>query len=256
VKSAAGLTAEIDVYTAQAQLARAETQLLAERNEVLKAKAALDNAMGLGAEAPDYETAQTLSPSEVVGSAKEYIDAAMKLRPDLLALEDQARAAGARVKEYRSDLFPSGSAVAGYNIVGTGLPGANNYNIGLVISWPIFNGLLTTHQIEEARLRREAVEHSITDLRQRIMLEVKTAFLDWQNAHQEIHEATVTLDASRVELALAEKRYTTGLGNIIELTDAERDFVQDKAAYVNTLYAFAVARAGLERAAGQSLEGR
>lgn len=62
VKSAAGLTAEIDVYTAQAQLARAETQLLAERNEVLKAKAALDNAMGLGAEAPDYETAQTLSP--------------------------------------------------------------------------------------------------------------------------------------------------------------------------------------------------
>ncbi|MGA7761210.1 MAG: TolC family protein, partial [Candidatus Binataceae bacterium] len=62
--------------------------------------------------------------------------------------------------------------------------------------------------------------------------------------------------ASRVELALAAKRYTAGLGNIIELTDAERDFIQDKAAYVNTLYAFAVARAGLERAAGQSLEGR
>ena len=256
VKSAAGLAPEIDVYTAQAQLARAETQLLAARNEVLKAKAALDNAMGLGAEAPDYETAQTLSPSEVVGLAKEYIDAAMKLRPDLIALEDQARAAGARVREYRSDLFPSANAVAGYNLVGTGLPGSNNYNIGLVISWPIFNGLLTTHQIEEARLRRTAVEHSIADLRQRIMLEVKTAFLDWQNAHQEIHEAVVTLDASRVELALADKRYTAGLGNIIELTDAERDFIQDKAAYVNTLYAFAVARAGLERAAGQSLEGR
>lgn len=255
VKSAAALTPEIDVYTAQAQLARAETQLLAARNEVLKAKAALDNAMGLGAEAPDYEPAQTLSPSDVVGSAKEYVDAAMKLRPDLSALEDQARAAGAKVREYRSDLFPTVNAAAGYNIVGSGLPAANNYNIGVVISWPIFNGLLTTHQIEEARLRREAVEHSIADLRQQIILEVKTAFLDWQNAHQEIHAAFATLDASRVELALAEKRYAAGLGNIIELTDAERDFIQDKAAYVNTLYAFAVARAGLERAAGQSLEG-
>jgi outer membrane protein len=180
----------------------------------------------------------------------------MKLRPDLLALEDQARAAGARIREYRSDLFPSGNAVAGYNVVGTGLPGANNYNIGLVISWPIFNGLLTTHQIEEARLRRDAVEHSIADMRQRIMLEVTSAFLDWQNTHQEIHEASVTLDASRVELALANKRYAAGLGNIIELTDAERDFVQDKAAYITTLYAFAVAKAGLERAAGQSLESR
>lgn len=256
VKSAAGLAPQIDVYTAQAELARAETQLLAERNAVLKAKAALDNAMGLGAEAPDYEPSQTLRPSEVVGSAEEYIGAAMKLRPDLLALADQARAAGAKVSEYRSDLFPTVNAAAGYNIVGSGLPAANNYNLGLVISWPIFNGMLTTHQIEEARLRRDAIGHSIADLRQRILLEVKTAFLDWQNAHQEIHEAAVTLDASRVELALADKRYATGLGNIIELTDAERDFIQDKANYVNTLYAFAVARAELERAAGQSLEGR
>jgi outer membrane protein TolC len=165
VKSAAALTPEIDVYTAQAQLARAETRLLAERNEVPKAKAALDNAMGLGAEAPDYEPAQTLSPSEVVGSTEEYIGAAMKLLPDLLALEDQARAAGAKVNEYRSDLFPTVNAAAGYNAVGTGLPAANNYNIGLVISWPIFNGMLTTHQIAEARLRCDAIEHSITDLR-------------------------------------------------------------------------------------------
>ena len=256
VKSAAALTPEIDVYTAEAQLARAETQLLAERNEVLKAKAALDNAMGLGAAAPDYEPSQTLGPSEVVGSTEEYVGAAMKLRPDLLALEDQARAAGAKVSEYRSDLFPTVNATASYNAVGTGLPAANNYNIGLVISWPIFNGMLTTHQIAEARLRHDAIEHSIADLRQRILLEVKTAFLDWQNAHQEIHEAQVTLDASQVELTLAQKRYAAGLGNIIELTDAERDFIQDKANYVNTLYSFAVARAGLERAAGQSLEGR
>ena len=154
VRAAAALAPQIDVYTAQAQLARAETQLLAERNEVLKAKAALDNAMGLGTEAPDYEPSQTLSPSDVVGAVPDYIGAAMKLRPDLLALEDQARAAGAKVREYRSDLFPTVNAAAGYNAVGTGLPAANNYNIGLLISWPIFNGMLTTHQIEEARLRR------------------------------------------------------------------------------------------------------
>jgi outer membrane protein len=255
-KSAAALTPEIDVYTAQAQLARAETNLVAERNAVLKAKAALDNAMGVEAEAPDYQLSQTLTSSDIIGSAKDYIDAAMKLRPDLVALEDQARAAGAKIREYRSDLLPTVKAAAGYNVVGSGLPAANNYNIGLLIDWPIFNGLLTTHQIEEARLRRDAVEHSIADLRQQIMLEVNTAFLDWQNAHQQIRETLVTVDASRVELELAEKRYTAGLGNIIELTEAERDFIQDKASYVNALYAFAVAKAGLQRAAGQSLEGR
>jgi len=256
IKSAAGLSPQLDVYTAKAQLERDQTQLLAERNEVLKAKAALDNAMGLGEEAPDYEPAQTLGASEIVGSIQAYAGVAMKQRPDLLALEEKARAAGARITEHRSDFFPTVNAVAGYNAVGTGLPAANNYNIGLVISWPIFNGLLTTHEVEEARLRRQAIEHTITDLRQRILLEVKTAFLDWQNAHQEIHAAQVTLDASHVELELAQKRYANGLGNIIELTEAERDYIQDKTACINTLYSFAVARAGLERADGQSLEGR
>lgn len=256
VKSAAGLTSEIDVYTAQAEMERAALHLLDARNEVAKAKAALDNAMGLGAEEPDYELAQILTPSDVTGSAKDYFEAAVRLRPDLLALQDQALAAGARITEYRSDLFPTVNAAAGYNVVGSGLPGVNNYNIGVVIDWPIFNGLLTTHQIEEARLRRQAIEHSIADMRQHILLQVKTAFLDWQTAHQKIHEAFVTLNASRVELELADRRYAAGLGNIIELTDAERDFIRDKADYVNTLYAFAVAKSALQRATGQSLEGR
>jgi outer membrane protein len=256
VKSQAGLTSDIDVYTAQAQLERAQVHLLDARNAVAEAKAALDNAMGFGPDAPDYQVAQSFNPGDVTGAVSDYFGAAMRLRPDLHVLEDQARAAGAQIAEYRSDFFPTVNATAGYNVVGSGLPAANNYDIGVVISWPIFNGMLTAHQVQEARLRREAVEHGIIDLRQRIFLQVKTAFLDWQTAHQRIHEAYVTLEASRVELELADRRYATGLGNIIELTDAERDFIQDKADYVDALYASAVAQVGLQRATGQSLERR
>ena len=42
VKSAAGLTSEIDVYTAQAEMERATLHLLDARNAVAKAKAAGD----------------------------------------------------------------------------------------------------------------------------------------------------------------------------------------------------------------------
>ncbi|HVA41714.1 MAG TPA: TolC family protein, partial [Candidatus Binataceae bacterium] len=68
VKAAAGLTSQIDVYTAEAQLARAKVHLLDARNAVAEAKAALDNAMGLGPAAPDYTLAQTLSFGGVSGS--------------------------------------------------------------------------------------------------------------------------------------------------------------------------------------------
>jgi outer membrane protein TolC len=38
-----------------------------------------------------------------------------------------------------------------------------------------------------------------------------------------------------------------GLGSIIELTDAQRQFSQDDAEYINARYAFAVAKATVER---------
>jgi outer membrane protein len=147
-------------------------------------------------------------------------------------------------------------ATAGYNTMGTGLPAADNFNVGIIISWPIFNGFLTEHQVEKAKLRQKALGDALEDLRQRIYLEVKSAFLDQQTALQRIRQAELTLAASKAELDLANKRYTTGLGNIIELTDAERFFIQDDATYVDALYKFSVAKAAVGRATGQLLAQR
>ena len=52
MKAKAGLKPDIDVYTAQSDLARAQLQLVDARNAAATAKVALDNAMGLGEHAP------------------------------------------------------------------------------------------------------------------------------------------------------------------------------------------------------------
>ncbi|HEY6395583.1 MAG TPA: TolC family protein [Candidatus Binataceae bacterium] len=254
VKADAGLVPQIDVYTAQAELARAKVARLDAQNEVQTAKVALDNSMALGTEAPDYQLAGVLSYQPISGNTSEYFAAALRLRPDLQAIEDQARAQGAIIQQFRSDFFPTVHAVAGYNAMGTSLPLTNNFDAGIMITWPIFNGFETEHQIDEAKLHRDSLRFSIEDLRQRIFLEVKSAFLDWQTALERIHRTELTLAASSAQLELANKRYDAGLGNIIELTDAERSYVDDDAAYVDALYGYAVAKAALDRSTAQSLE--
>lgn len=254
VKAKAGLTSEIDVYTARAALERARTHLLDARNNVAKAKVALNTAMGLGPGVPPYRIVAPPGVQQISGSPQTYFAEALKLRPDIQMLVNEARAAGAKIVEYRSEYFPTVEATAGYNAMGTGLPAANNYDVGLVITWPIFNGFLTEHQVAEARLRQQAISDAIEALRHQIFYEVKTAFLDWQTALERIHRAQATLVASRSELELAERRYNIGLGNIIELTDAERFYTQDNATYADALYKFAVARAALYQATGQLLE--
>ena len=115
--------------------------------------------------------------------------------------------------------------------MGTGLPVANNLNAGIVITWPIFNSFLTTDQIAEAKFRQRAIQEAMEDLRQKIILQVNTAFLNWQASVQRIERAQKALLASRAELELAEQRYQSGLTNIVELEDAERHYTSDDAQY-------------------------
>jgi len=255
VKSAAGLKPEIDVYTSKSELARAKMNRVDARNALATGKVALDNAMGLGANAPAYELAEVLTYQEITAPLDGYLSAAFRQRPDLKILEDQARAAGAQIQQYRSDYLPSVGATAGYTARGQDLPVSNNFDVGVLISWPIFNGFLTDHQMMEAKLHQDAIRHSIEDIRQRIFLQVKSGYLDWQASVERIHRAEQTVAASRVELELAEKRYDAGLGNIIELTDAQRRFTQDDADYVQALAIFSIAKAALDRDVGAGVPG-
>jgi outer membrane protein len=251
VKANAGLAPQIDVSTAQAELARAKVERLDAINLEQTSRAALDNAMGFGTDAPEYKLAGVLTYHPITGDISSYYQTALRLRPDLSEIEDQARAEGAKITQYRSDFFPTINAVAGYNALGTGAPVANNYDAGILIRWPIFNGFATEHQIAEAKLQREALEYRIEALRQHIYLEVKSAFLDWQASLERIHRTELTVAASREQLELATKRYDAGLGNIIELTEAERSYVQDDAAYIDALYGYAVTKAALDLASAQ-----
>ena len=148
-----------------------------------------------------------------------------------------------------SDLQGAGA----YETMGTGLPASNNFDVGVVVSWPIFNGFQTEHQVAQAKYNQQAIKHQIEDLRQQIVLEVTRSFLDWQASVAAIGKAQAVLDASQEELHLAEHRYKAGLGNVVELEDAQTRFTLDQSNYVDALYTYAVMKASVQHATARSL---
>jgi outer membrane protein len=253
VKANARLRPQYDVYLTEAELERAQLRLVDARNAEADAIVAFYNALGLGGRTPGYQLVDMLTYSSITDNLNTSVRDALRLRPDMEGLQNQARAMGAQIVEYRSDYLPTVKAVAGYSALGTGLPVVNNFNVGIEIGWPIFNSFLTSHQIAETELRRKAIDAQIEDLRQRIILQVETAFLNWQASFSRIARAKRTLAASRGELDLAEKRYAAGLSDIVELEDAQRNYTADDAAYANALYGFSVAKAAMDQATARSL---
>ncbi len=253
VKANAGLRPQLDTYVTEAEVQRAQLHLVDARNSDEDAKVALDNALGLSDSAPAYQPADVLTYYPVNDTLNTLLDTAFRSRPDLIALQNQAKAMGARIVQYKSDYYPTVNAVGGYSALGTGTPAANNFNAGIVITWPIFNSFLTTDQIAETRYRQQSILRAIDDLRQEVILQVHTALLNWQASLDRISRAEKTLAASRAELELAEKRYEAGLTSIIELEDAQRSYTYDDAAYADALYGFSVTKAAVDRATGRSL---
>ncbi len=249
----AELKPQIDVYTTKAQLSRAQLDLIRARNAGADAKVALDNAMGLSENALEYHMADQLTWDPINTTLPQLLSDALVLRPDLQMMAHQAQAAGARVKIYRSDYFPTVQGAGAYETMGTGLPASNNFDVGIVVSWPIFNGFQTEHQVAQAKYDQDAIKHQIEDLRQQIVLEVTRSFLDWQAAVAAIGKAQSVLDASQEELHLAEHRYKAGLGNVVELEDAQTRFTLDSANYVDALYGYAVTKAVVQHATARSL---
>ena len=90
-------------------------------------------------------------------------------------------------------------------------------------------------------------------LRQNIALEVRQDTLNLQQAAESIRVAEKGVQQARENLELAEGRYNTGVGNIIELTDAQASRTTAEANYVQALYAYKTTVAALEKATAKPL---
>src|SRR6185369_6385407 len=103
-------------------------------------------------------------------------------------------------------------------------------------------------QIGEAKANLHAVDAKVEGLRQQIGLEVRQSYVRLRDAEQRIRLSETIAEHTRRSLELAEGRYTGGVGDIIEVTNAQISRTFARAGTVQALYDYAVSLAQLERA--------
>jgi outer membrane protein len=104
--------------------------------------------------------------------------------------------------------------------------------IGVNMNITIFNGFLYSAQAKEASIRAQAVSEQSRDLRDRIVRDVRTAWLAANTAYQRVAVTDELLKEANLALSLAQTRYRLGLSSIVELSQAQ--FQQTDAAIGNT----------------------
>jgi len=245
----AGTKPKFDVTKAQVDLGNAKLNLITAQNSLKISKVVLNNAMGVP-DAPEYEIEDNLDFIKYEISFDKAIETAYANRPDLKSLVFKRQATESSIDLAAKDYYPTLSGNAAYNWSGQEFPPDHGWEVGATISFPLFSGFLTKYQVEEAKTNLNVIRANEETLRQGVLLDIQQAYLNLQEAEEKINTAELNVRQAEENLEIANGRYSAGVGDPIEVTDAEVSLINAKTSYNQALYDHKVARANLEKAMG------
>ncbi len=129
---------------------------------------------------------------------------------------------------------------------------SEGWNTQVTLSWPLFQGGLTRAQVREARANASSLGAEADLLRQQVRLELEQARLGVRAARATLVASDEAAEAARERLTLAEGRYQTGVGSVLELADAQVALTTALGQRVQAEFQLATARSQLLRALGRA----
>ena len=250
-----GTRPKSDVTQAEANFYLAEANLIAARNGVEVAWANLINAMGVD-DYPKQPLAEDLSITPFLMSLDEAKKTAFASRPELLQFDAQLKAqdqliAVARRNHLPDFLFASSYGRRGNDAANNLFPLQPSWQVQLSLTIPIFNGLQTTYQVQQALNNYYSTKEQERVERQQVALQVQQNYLNLIAAQQVVKANEAAVRAAKENLELHQGRYQVGYAPLVEVTDAQTTLTTAQTNYVNALVAYKLSLAQLLNAIGR-----
>ena len=127
------------------------------------------------------------------------------------------------------------------------------WSIRLGVNLPLWDGFARSQRTSLARAQEDDAREQLRARQIDIDGQVHSRLLAVRTAWEATRVQDTNRAASREQLQLARDRYRLGLGNVLEVSDAQNAVTQAEADYVNAIYDYHTAVVGLEAAVGRPL---
>lgn len=241
------LKSQLDLSFASVNLSQAKLLLLDAQNNENAALAALSAVLGY-ATLQNFQLVEDATPlTQPPANVDDLVSEAFAKRPELLALNFEYESARKFQTAERDLLFPTIRAAGAVGDTPVRNPALSNWYgaVGVNIDIPIFNGFLYSARAQEARLRAQAAQDRLIDLRNRVSRDVRTSWLNASTAYNRLAVTKQLLEQANLALDLAQTRYKLGLGSIVELSQAQLQQTQAEISNAQAGYDYRLALAVL-----------
>ncbi|MDR3514969.1 MAG: efflux transporter outer membrane subunit [Azospirillaceae bacterium] len=233
----AGSGTEVDVATAQSQLANDRTLIPPVRQRLSAARHAVSLLVGRAPadwSPPAFDLSEFTLPRELPITLPSDL---VHERPDILAAEAQLHAANATIGVATARLYPqinltaaiSQGALSAQNLFD---PAYTGWSVGAGLVAPLFHG----GELEAGRRRAIAALQGSMATYQQTVLQAFTQVADVLQAlihdDEEVTEQRRARDAADEALRLTRLRYASGSVGILPVLDAQRQVAQSRLGYI------------------------
>jgi outer membrane protein len=254
---------QVDVLGAQVEVARQELALDQQMGEARKARLQVLQTLGVLGEVVDVtlvgDFPEVFDPSTL--RADDLVQRAVEVHPLIAQRQAEASAAGRSLAAARGQWLPTLSLNAGWarslnqRDLGAMLnfdPNQNRgYNVGINITWDVFNGFQRSQQIGQASAVADQADETLRLETLQLEQQIRAALIDLQNAYDALQTQQRATDLSRRRVELAREEYRI---NAIEFTSLQRiidDASQAERSLVDAQFGFANAVVTIEQRVGE-----
>jgi outer membrane protein len=220
---------------------QAQTSFVQATYNRVKAEGDLQTALGILASDMNLHPALPIALPEVsdgvipdndfTESVAELIDDAQRAHPSVAAARAQFEAAVAKEQQTFAEGLPSVSFVSKYSrnnqpaSLGLGEPQfpatGHDWYFGIQVQIPLFEGFGRTYQVRQAHAQVEVQQSTLDGVRQQVGLDVWKSYQALQTNSQNLANTAALLQIAQQSFDAAKHRYTAGVGNILELLNAQ-----------------------------------
>ncbi len=197
-----------------------------------------------------------LPDTAFVQSVDALIEEATRRHPNLIAVRAQLKAAQASVDAAKAEGLPS--------IALTGALDRNdqlgqyprdtfthNRSIGVQVKIPLFDGFGRSYRIQAAQAQVESRAADVANTEQQVSLDVWKSYQALQTETENLKATDELLQSADQSFKVAQGRYKAGVGNILELLNAQSALASAKQQRIQALSNWRTARLSLAASLGQ-----
>jgi len=250
-----GTASRFDMLQSKVHVAKLLPELVKSRNAVKLMKEDLKKVLGVDMN-DAIEVKDMLTYKLVPLNEKQFLKEAYLNKPEMILKSLGIDISAWGIKMARSNGLAQINADLGYNYRSNDVADMfnsrhSNWNAGVVVRMPIFDGFSTKAKVDEAKAKYTQAVLSKENVSDQVAVDIRKACLDLKEAFSIIKSQRANIVEAKDALRIAEIGYDNGVDINLDVLDAQVSLGQVQQNLASAIYDYLMAEAYLKRTMGQ-----